>query len=115
MGHSLNTINSTLNPVYFHGDILVLNSRLRGRKRPSSGPMTLWPTSLNRWSCTPSRESSSFAHALTLSPNPTPTPDPPVVRAPLVVHCFGWVYGVALATISRPNTQDSSNSFDFGS
>jgi hypothetical protein len=46
--------------------------------------------------------------SLTLFPNPTLTMDPPAVHAPLAVHSFGWVDGVAVTTIVGPTTNRHS-------
>ncbi|KAF8213929.1 hypothetical protein K438DRAFT_1802538 [Mycena galopus ATCC 62051] len=118
---SLGRIDSALTPVYFYGDVLVLcdpidmsvvmnwktgaSAILRRPQDASQTAMTLNDRCIQVMFCRAGilivRERS-----LTLFPNPSLTIDPPVVHAPLAVHSFGWVDGVAVATILGSNTVD---------
>ncbi|KAJ7907567.1 hypothetical protein B0H13DRAFT_2662358 [Mycena leptocephala] len=112
---SLGTIDSPLNPVYFHRDVLVLCDPI------DVSVVTNWKTGASAILRRPQDASQTaisindrciqvvFAAAcilvvrgrsLTLFPNPTLTMDPPAVHAPLAVHSFGWVDGVAVTTSS---------------
>ncbi|KAF7358391.1 Acid protease [Mycena venus] len=123
---SLGTIDSALNPVYFHGDILILCDPIdvsvvlnwkTGHsailRRPQDESLTA--ISLNDRCIQVMFPAAGIlvvrARTLTLFPNPPLTPGPPVVYAPLAVHSFGWVDGAAVTTILGPTpTLDDSNS-----
>ncbi|KAJ7733040.1 hypothetical protein B0H16DRAFT_172886, partial [Mycena metata] len=105
---SLGTIDSALNPVYFHGDILVLCDPIdvsivtnwkTGASAVLRRPEDASPTdiSLNDRCIRVIFSTGCIlvirARSLTLFPNPPLTKDP-MTYAPLAVHSFGWVYGV---------------------
>ncbi|KAJ7466276.1 hypothetical protein B0H11DRAFT_2284706 [Mycena galericulata] len=111
---SVCTINSNLHPVHLHGDLLVLCDPI------DVSVVMNWKTSTSAILQRPQDASQSAlsindhchqvvvstewilivrARTLTLFRNPPLTTEPPVVHAPLAVHSFGWVDGVAVTTI----------------
>ncbi|KAJ6536852.1 hypothetical protein B0H19DRAFT_1181976 [Mycena capillaripes] len=117
--YSLGLIDSPLTPVYFHGDVLVLcdpidislvmNWKTRASailRHPQDAAQTA--ISINDHGIQVIFATTSIlvvrARSLTLFPNPSLTVDPPAVHAPLAVHSFGWVDGVAVTIIVDPDS-----------
>ncbi|KAJ6485470.1 hypothetical protein C8R47DRAFT_980299 [Mycena vitilis] len=119
---SLGSIDSPLTPVHFHGDILVLCDPI------DLSVVVNWRTGASALLQRPQDTSQSAislhdhciqvvvgttyilvvrARSLTLFPNPPLTTDAPITHAPLALHSFGWVDGVAVTTIIG-----DSNHFD---
>ncbi|KAJ7213733.1 hypothetical protein B0H12DRAFT_370794 [Mycena haematopus] len=121
----LATIDSTLTPVYFHGDVLVLCDPIDVSvvmnwksgvsailRRPQDASQTA--ISLNDRCIQVVFSVAGILvvreRSLTLFPNPPLTADPPLVHAPFAMHSFGWVDGVAVATILGLTTDSNIDS-----
>ncbi|KAJ7114531.1 hypothetical protein C8R43DRAFT_1156511, partial [Mycena crocata] len=117
---SISTIDSGLDPVYFHGDILVLCdpidvSVIMNWKTGASAVLQRSQDASHSANdrCiqvifAPSCLLVVRARSLTLFSNPPLTPGSPAIHAPIAVHSFGWVDGVAVTTIINPSTSMDS-------
>ncbi|KAJ7743457.1 hypothetical protein DFH07DRAFT_35885 [Mycena maculata] len=120
---SICTIYSPLNPVHFHGDRLILSDPI------DVAVVMNWRTGASAILQRPQDASQSAisindrciqvvasvegilvvrARTLTLFRNPPLTLDTPIVHAPIAVHSFGWVDGVAVTTIVGPSRASST-------
>ncbi|KAJ6541050.1 hypothetical protein DFH09DRAFT_929314 [Mycena vulgaris] len=120
---SIGRIDSTLNPVYFHGDLLVLCdmvevSLVTNWRTGASAILLAHQQHLIHGNQSDHCIQVVFtvdsilvvrARSLTLFPNPPLTMGPPVVHAPLAVHSFGWVDSVAVTTIVGPSSDDTTS------
>ncbi|KAJ7635754.1 hypothetical protein DFH06DRAFT_1220338 [Mycena polygramma] len=124
---SLGTIDSPLTPVHFRGDMLVLCDPIdvsvvvnwrTGASALLQRPQDASQTAISLHDhCIQVVVGATYilvvrARSLTLFPNPPLTTDPPIVHAPLALHSFGWVDGVAVTTIigDSPHPDSSSTS-----
>ncbi|KAJ6515495.1 hypothetical protein C8R45DRAFT_1086688 [Mycena sanguinolenta] len=123
---SLGRIDSTLTPVYFHGDLLVLcdhkdESVVMNWKSGASAILRRPENASQAGMGTNDRCIQIMVlvaailvireQSLTLFPNPPLTTDPPVVHAPLAPErYFGWLDGAAAAPILGLTTDSNANS-----